>query len=229
MNTKYRSLLAMLLCGASFATQATPVGFTNNYSGEYNCILSATSDCTSTTTRWTLGFNIDPSAPNEAPWRFEMLDGQNVTLYESSQGSMLSYNTDGYSHIAWMVTSAVPSPYEGELDYTSLLVIWNITDIFLPGDPDSLTGIGSWRVATETGEPAFHEEYRTGPGDSQTNIFAIIGPLMQSAGNLTTPFTRSEGGISLMDSRWIYHSVPEPASIALLAIGIAAYGVNRRR
>lgn len=221
----------MLLCGASFATRANalPVGFTNNYSGEYNCILSATSDCTSTTTRWTLGFNIDPSAIYDVPWRFEMLDGQTVTIYGSSEGSQLSYFTDGDWHYASMITSLDFTQHDGSVDYTSLLVGWSLSDTNLPGDPDSLTGIGRWRINNIDGYQDFYLSYSTGPSNYFNFPDSLVFPFLQSAGYIETPYTFPNGGISLMDSRYIYHSVPEPASFALLAIGIAAYGVNRRR
>lgn len=136
MKIKFGSLLAMLLCGASFVTHAVPIPtYTNNYSGEYNCVLTGSLDCTQTATAWRLGYDIQDENQQAARWRFELIDA-------AFPLQSMVYESGPYSHF---ILGTVFGP--GVTMYTS----FTAPDVSFHaiGVLDNAAWVGDWRVVTE--------------------------------------------------------------------------------
>ena len=215
MKIKFGSLLAMLLCGASFVTHAGPIPtYTNNYSGEYNCVLTGSLDCTQTATAWRLGYDIQDENQQAARWRFELVDLTTSPLqsmvYESGPDSQLFLGTDDGVGITMF------TPPTGDVLFHAI------------GVRGGIAWVGDWRIDPMTweeiegaGVPSFFSNSYLG--------FSLV-TVMQALGQIPDP---AQPGLATVSGSRLYvnmvEEVPEPTVLALLGIGLAAFGVSRRR
>ena len=213
MKIKFGSLLAMLLCGASFVTHAVPMPtYTNNYSGEYNCVLTGSQDCTQTATAWRLGYDIQDENQQAARWRFELIDAASPLL-------PLVYESGPYSHLILGTVFG---------DGVTMYTLWTEQDEVLSFHAIGFVGNAAW-IGDWSG-PALLEmssEYVAQFFTDASQILSIY-TVMQAIGSLENPAT--VGPYIVSGSRlYLAEEVPEPTVLALLGIGLAAFGVSRRR
>ncbi len=227
MKIKFGSLLATLLCGASFVTHAVPIpaDYTNNYSGEYNCVLTGSQDCTQTATTWKLGYNIQEVDQQAAAWRFELFDltrDVSPIVYESSQRSSLFLGLFLFGTLIGnegVTLFTAPEEAEGMVSFDVI----GVNPLSSGGFP-ILAWLGHWSV--ECVQPSICLGFEM---TEEVASYFSEGALRQAAGYVDDPWSRDNVSLS---SSVLYGElvvVPEPTSLALLGIGLAAFGVSRRR
>ena len=213
MKIKFGSLLAMLLCGASVVTHAGPMPtYTNNYSGEYNCVLTGSRDCTQTATAWRLGYDIQDENQQAARWRFELIDA-------ASPLQSIVYESGPYSYFILGTVFG-----DGVTMYTSLTEQDEVLSFHAIGFVGNAAWMGDWSF------PALVEVTSEDVAQffTEANQILSIYTITQASGELENPATF--GPFTVSGSRvYLAEEVPEPTVLALLGIGLAAFGVSRRR
>ena len=231
MKSKFGSLLAMLLCGASFVTHAVPITYEHDYGGVYDIQCTAGTCAEPLSIAWTFSYTVDPTVEADSAWKYTLSPGTaNEQAYESSTGSFFRvFGDTSVAHLVQLVTAphGITLP---ELGIDTLLV-------FLGGGVgcvvrpvcDGLGLVGHWIAPSAEGLAVLHD---LAVGELGISLSALT--LNQSMlGSFSDPFEVELFGWSfaLRGSEFLVQSalVPEPTSLALLGIGLAAFGVSRRR
>ncbi len=223
----------MLLCGASFATQAVPVNFTNNYSGVYNCITMGSSECLPSTNAWTLGYDNSTSTiyqASSASWMFTLSGEYGHLTLLSSIGSTVTILD---SNVTLMTSAPQVINDDGDSIFTTLFVSTTQHDNFNNNFTNTFAIVGIYSVEAEV--RTLYDYIWTQNINEFSLHFSTYIPIMQSYGVITKPYDLSLigidslQGIKLMDSVVLFNAVPEPSDLALILIGFAAFRVSHRR
>ncbi len=239
MKIKFGTLLAMLLCGASFATHAGPIQtYLNNYSGVYDTrCINANPGCggAGISTAWTFGHTLDGFNEGNSAWEYTLSDDAvgPPTKYVSSPGSFFSILDVGDCVGCWQVFTApryIDSILPGfnVYEFSTVVVTTNLSNCLGLMGCQATGLVSNWTVVSSSPSTAMSYVLRTDGGQPGY----VSDYIAQAVGDLADPYQIVDRPFSSFSHSALYiqsSSVPEPGALALLGIGLAAFGVSRRR